>query len=104
MFEASQKPLHGHSDISQLDVVGHLLALKSWFGLSQDGFDELVKVIGDFLLKGHILPKSLYHAKKLLHALKMPYDQIHACLKGASYLGKIIKMMVTEQSVGPLGT
>jgi len=28
------------------------------------------------------MPKSMYEAKKLLHALKMTYEQIHACPKG----------------------
>ena len=39
-------------------------------------------VVGSLLPDGHILPKSMYEAQKLLHALKMPYEQIHACPKG----------------------
>ena len=39
-------------------------------------------VIGTLLPEGHILPKSMYEAQKLLRALKMLYEQIHACLKG----------------------
>ena len=39
-------------------------------------------VVGSLLPDGHILPKSMYEAQKLLRALKMPYKQIHACPKG----------------------
>ena len=42
----------------------------------------MLVVIGTLLPEGHILPKSMYESQKLLHALKMPYEQIHACLKG----------------------
>jgi len=39
-------------------------------------------VVGSLLPDGHILSKSMYEAQKLLRALKMPYEQIHACPKG----------------------
>ena len=39
-------------------------------------------VIGSLLLEGHLLPKSMHESQKLLHALKRPYEQIHACPKG----------------------
>ena len=31
-------------------------------------------VVGSLLPDGHILPKSMYEAQKLLRALKMPYE------------------------------
>ena len=39
-------------------------------------------VIDSLLLEGHLLPKSMHKSQKLLHALKMSYEQIHACPKG----------------------
>jgi hypothetical protein len=39
-------------------------------------------VIGSLLPDDHVLPKSMYEAQKLLRALKMTYEQIHACSKG----------------------
>jgi hypothetical protein len=82
MFAAAQKPLHGHTKVSQLDAIGRIMALKSQYSLSRDAFDGMLTVIGSLLPEGHILPKSMYEARKLLRALKMPYDQIHACPKG----------------------
>jgi hypothetical protein len=50
--------------------------------MSRDTFDGLLKVMGSLLLEDHVLPKSTYEAQKLLHALKMTYEHIHACPKG----------------------
>jgi hypothetical protein len=58
------------------------MVLKSQYSLSRDAFNGMLTVIGSLLLEGNILPKSMYEAQKLLRALKMPYDQIHACSKG----------------------
>ena len=82
MLAAAQEPLHGHTKISQLDAIARLMAVKSQFTLSRDAFDVMLTVIGTLLPEGHILPKSMYEAQKLLRALKMPYEQIHACSKG----------------------
>jgi len=82
MLAAAQQPLHGHSKVSQLDAIGRLMAVKSQFTLSRDTFDVMLQVIGSLLPEGHILPKSMYEAQKLLRALKMAYEQIHACPKG----------------------
>jgi hypothetical protein len=81
IFAAAQKPLHRQTKVSQLDAIGRIMALKSQYSLSRDAFDGMLTGIGSLLPEGHILPKSMYEAQKLLRALKMPYDQIHACTK-----------------------
>jgi ferredoxin-like protein FixX len=50
--------------------------------MSREQFDATLTVIGTLFLEGHILPKSLYESQKLLCALKMSYEKIHACPKG----------------------
>ena len=82
MLSAAQQPLHGHTKVSQLDAIARLMAVKSQFSLSRDAFDIMLTVFGSLLPVGHILPKSMYEAQKLLRALKMPYEHIHACPKG----------------------
>ena len=82
MFATAQKPLHGQTKVPQLDAIGRIMALKSQYSLSQDAFDGMLTVIGSLLPEGHLLPKSMHESQKLLHALKMPYEQIHACPKG----------------------
>jgi len=81
MLSAAQKPLHGHTNVSQFDPIARVLALKSECGISRDGFDKMLTVFGSLLPEGHILPKSMYEAQKLLRSLKMPYEKIHACPK-----------------------
>jgi hypothetical protein len=59
------------------------MALKSHYIMSRDAFDDLLAVIGSLLLEDHVLPNSMFEAQKLLRALKMTYEQIHACPKGS---------------------
>ena len=66
MLAATQQPLHRHTKVSQLDAIGCLMAVKSQFTLSRDTFDVMLQVIGSMLPEGHILPKSMYEAQKLL--------------------------------------
>jgi hypothetical protein len=82
MLSAAQQPLHGHTKVSQLDGIARLMAVKSQFSWSRESFDVLLTVVGTLLPEGHILPKSMYESGKVLRALKMPYEQIHACPKG----------------------
>jgi hypothetical protein len=82
MFDAAQKPLRGQTKVSQLDAIGRVMAFKSQYNMSSDAFDGLLMVIGSLLPDDHVLPKSMYEAQKLLRALKMTYEQIHACPKG----------------------
>jgi hypothetical protein len=82
MFAAAQNPLDDKTNVSQLDAIGRIMALKSQYSLSRDAFDGMLTIIGSLLPKGHVLPKSMYEAHKLLRALKMPYEKIHACPKG----------------------
>jgi hypothetical protein len=90
MFDAAQKPLHGQTKVSQLDAIGPVMAFKSQYNMSRDALDGLLTVIGSLLPEDHILPKNMYEAQKLLRALKMTYEQIHACYvrRAACYLGK----------------
>jgi hypothetical protein len=64
-----------------MDAIVRIMALKSQYSLSRDTFDGILTFIGRLLLEDHVLRKSMYEVQKLLCALKMTYEQIHACLK-----------------------
>jgi hypothetical protein len=81
MFGVAKKPHHSKTKVSQLDAIGRIMAFKSQYNMSQDAFDGLWTVIGSLLPDDHVIPKSMYEAQKLLRAVKMTYEQIHACLK-----------------------
>jgi uncharacterized Zn finger protein (UPF0148 family) len=42
----------------------------------------MLAVFDTMLLNDHMLPKNMYESVKLLRALKMSYESIHACLNG----------------------
>jgi hypothetical protein len=48
--------------VSQLDVIGRLMGLKSELNLSRPDFNKMLAVIGTLLPEGHILPKSMYES------------------------------------------
>ena len=70
-----------------LDAISQIMALKAQFNLARGCYDAIMVVFGRFLPKGHVMPANLYQSDKILRALKMPYDKIHACEKGLSCLG-----------------
>jgi hypothetical protein len=82
MLSSAHKPIHDRIMSSQLDAIGRAMGFKSQFNLSREAFDGMLALFGSMLSEGHILPKIMYKSQKLLHALKMPYEQIYACLKG----------------------
>jgi predicted Zn-ribbon and HTH transcriptional regulator len=88
MFDAAHKPLHGQTMVSQLDVIGCVMAFKSQYNMSRGTFDGSLTVIGSLLPEDHVLPKSMHEAHKLLRALKMTYEQIRACPKGCMLFRK----------------
>jgi hypothetical protein len=67
----TQKPLHEHTEVTQLDAIARLMAFKSDRHLNRDGFNDLLVVIGSLLPKGHLLTKSMYESNKILRSLKI---------------------------------
>jgi hypothetical protein len=85
---AAQKPLHPHTEVTQLDTIARLMAFKRDTHLCRDGFDDLLAIVGSLLPQGHLLTKSMYESTKILHSLKMSCDQIHCCPKGCMLFRK----------------
>jgi hypothetical protein len=81
MLTAFNKPLHGHTQVLQLDTITCLLVVKSQFSRSIAYFDAFLVVIGTLLPDGHKLPPNMYESKKLLITLKMSYEMMHVCSK-----------------------
>jgi hypothetical protein len=82
MIEAAKKPLHENTMVSQPDAISRLIALKSSLGISREGFDLVLAVVGQLLPEVHFLPKNTYESQRLLCALKMSYDAIQSCKNG----------------------
>jgi hypothetical protein len=85
---AAQKPLHAHTQVTQLDAIARLMAFKSERNVCRDGFDDLLTIVGSLLPENHTLTKNMYESTKILRELKMPYEQIHCCPKGCMLFRK----------------
>jgi hypothetical protein len=76
LLKASDELLHVHTNVTVLAFVTRLMALKSRFFLSNNCYNELLKLIADVLLNPNKMPKDMYHFKKLVQGLSMDYKKI----------------------------
>jgi len=60
MLSSAQRPLRGHTEVSQLDAIGCVMALKSQYSMTREHFDGRLTIIATLLPMGHILPKNMY--------------------------------------------
>lgn len=76
----ADKPLYeGCQNFTKLSTLVKLYNLKVRFGWSNISFSELLKTFKEMLPTSNELPPSMYEAKKILGALGMDYEKIHAC-------------------------
>jgi hypothetical protein len=74
-----EEPLHEHTDVSILAFVTRLMAIKSKYFFSNNCYNEILKLLGDVLLKPNKLPKDMYHSKTIIKGLGMDYEKIDVC-------------------------
>ncbi|KAA0059909.1 uncharacterized protein E6C27_scaffold108G002120 [Cucumis melo var. makuwa] len=80
LLNDDEKPLYeGCKQFTKLSTLGKLYNLKVRHGWSNINFSELLKALKDILPSPNDLPTSMYEAKKMLGALGMEYEKIHAC-------------------------
>ena len=79
MLEEAEKPIYPDSNITKLSFLVRMYNLKARNGWSDSGFSQLLSLLGDVLPKDNNIPNSMYEAKKILRALGMEYEKIHAC-------------------------
>lgn len=73
------QPLYPACQESKLAAVLMLYHLKCLHGWSNKSFSELLEYLKFLLPKGNVLPKSHYETKKIVAALNLGYEKIHAC-------------------------
>jgi hypothetical protein len=79
LLKASEEPLHGHTDVTVLEVVTRLMSIKFKFAFSINCYKELMDLISEVLPMGHMKLKDMYQSKKLLECLDMEYEKIDVC-------------------------
>jgi hypothetical protein len=78
-MKASEEMLHEHMKVTMLTFMTWLMAIKSKFFLSNNCYNELLKLIGDVLLNPNKLSKDMYHSKKLVKGIGMDHAKIDVC-------------------------
>nr|XP_017253925.1 PREDICTED: uncharacterized protein LOC108223955 [Daucus carota subsp. sativus] len=77
--DASEPIYPNNKDYTTLSFVNKLLHFKNKHYCSNNGFDELLCLIGSVLPSGHKLPGSYYEVRKMISGLNMGYEKIDAC-------------------------
>ena len=79
----ASRPLYPGSSVSLISAVVVLMTLCTTHGVSNDFVTELLHYLSEELLpEGNVLPASHYKAKRMLQALGLAYNVIHACPSG----------------------
>jgi hypothetical protein len=60
LLKASEDPLHEHTEVTLLDFITRMMAIKSTYFFSNNCYNDLVKLISDILPKPHKVPKDMY--------------------------------------------
>jgi hypothetical protein len=82
MLEDHKKSLYPrcNNGLKKLGSTLDLLKWKAHEGLSDSGFEKLLKIIKNMLPKNNELPASTYEAKKVVCPLGLEVQKIHACI------------------------
>jgi hypothetical protein len=74
LLEALEAKVHEGTDVTVLQAVTHLMAMKSKYSFSNNCYNDIVKLIIDLIPSNHNMPKDLYHCRRTLYIMprKLP--------------------------------
>jgi hypothetical protein len=70
--------VHDDTDVIILQVVTHLIVMKSKYNFSNQCYNNINKLIIDLIPAKHNMLKELYQSKKIVPGLGMNYEKIDA--------------------------
>jgi hypothetical protein len=79
LLKASEDPLHEYTEVTLLNFITWMMAIKSKYFFSNNCYNDLVKLISDILQKPHKVPMDMYQSKKMMSALDLKYEKIDVC-------------------------
>ncbi|XP_022899258.1 uncharacterized protein LOC111412556 [Olea europaea var. sylvestris] len=81
LYEGVEIPFYlGCTKYTRISTTVVLYKLKATYGISDNGFNELLDIIQDMLPHGNTLPNSCNAIKRLLKTFDLGYEKIHACV------------------------
>jgi hypothetical protein len=102
LLAAADEKVHDGIDATVLQVVTHLMAMKSKYNFLNQCYNDIVKLIIDLIPTKHNMPKDLYRSKKIVSGLGMNYEKIDVCEKNCMLFWKehkdVIKCMHCSRS------
>jgi hypothetical protein len=81
LLAASDEKVHDGTDVTILQVVTSLMAMKSKYNFLYQRYNDIIKLIIDLIPVKHNMPKVLYQSKKIVAGLGMNYEKIDVCEK-----------------------
>jgi predicted DNA binding CopG/RHH family protein len=79
LLEASEAKVHEGTDVTVLQAVTRLMAMKSKYSFSNNCYNDIVELIIDLIPSNHNMPKDFYHCKKIVASHGMNYQKIDSC-------------------------
>jgi hypothetical protein len=79
ILAATEENINNDTDVTELQVVTHLMTFKSKYNFSNQCYNDIIKLIIDLILAKHNMPKDLYQSKKIMSNREMNYEKIDAC-------------------------
>jgi hypothetical protein len=76
LLTAVDEKVHDGTDVTVLQAVTRLMAMKSKYIISNQCYHDIVKLIIDLIPTKHNMPKDLYQSKKIMSGLGMNYEKI----------------------------
>jgi hypothetical protein len=81
LIAASNEKVHDDIDMTVLQAVICLMALKLKYNFLNQCYNDIIKFIIDLVPSKHNMLKDLYQSKKMLASLGMNYKKIDVCKK-----------------------
>jgi hypothetical protein len=88
LLAATDEKVHDGTDVTILQAVTHLMAMKSKHNFSNQCYNDIVKLIIDLIPTKHNMSKDLYQSKKIVSGLGMNYEKIDVCEKNCMLFWK----------------
>jgi hypothetical protein len=63
----------------KLPVIAHVFAIKSDYGVTEAGYEKIIKWVRSILLEGNRLKENFYAAKSMMKSLGLGYQKIDMC-------------------------
>jgi hypothetical protein len=81
LLTAADEKVHDGTDVTVLQAVTRLMAMKSKYNFSNQCYNNIVNLIIDLIPMKHNMSNDLYQSKKIVFSLGMNYEKIDVCEK-----------------------